>query len=86
MVLRARAERIPADKIVFFICFAISATIGIVGFCMPPEGEIDASVLKFIALMLAFATIAVGAQAIKDGRKATIKHGETEINVNGTGE
>lgn len=49
---------------------------------MPPEGQIDSSVLKYTAELFAFAALGVGAQAIKDGRSAVIKHGETEININ----
>lgn len=48
----------------------------------PPKGVIDKSILEFGALMSFFATIAVVREAIKEGRGATIKHGETEININ----
>lgn len=81
-LLRINPKRAKADKVIFIICLTIALTLGIASFLLPPTGEISASVIGFVAELIAFATIAVGAQAIADGRAATLKHGETEITIN----
>ena len=75
-------NKLRADKIVFFVCLIISIGLFIGGFFVPPMGVIDGSILTAGGELLGFAALAVGAQAIADGRKATIKHGKTELNIN----
>ena len=81
-ILRPNGSRFKADKIVFFVCLIISIGLFIGGFFVPPMGVIDGSLLTAGGLLLGFAVVAVGAQALQDGRNATIKHGETEIQIN----
>lgn len=75
-------KKYKADKIVFFICLTIAAALIIGGFFVPPRGVIDGSVLMAVGELFAFAALAVGAQAIADGRKVTIEKGDININVN----
>lgn len=73
-----------ADKIAFFVCLGVTIGLFIWGFFAPPKGVIDGSVLKAGGIILSFAVVAVGAQALSDGRKAVLKKGDTEITINET--
>lgn len=70
-----------ADKYIFYVCLIMSVVVGIVSFLLPPTGVIDASVLKFIALLLAFAALGVAGQNLANGKDVTFQHGETEITI-----
>lgn len=70
-----------ADKYIFYVCLIMSVVVGIVSFLLPPTGVIDTSVLKFIALLLAFAALGVAGQNLANGKDVTFQHGETEITI-----
>lgn len=70
-----------ADKYIFYVCLAMAVIVGVVSFLLPPTGVIDASVLKFVALLLAFATLGVAGQNLANGKDVTFQHGETEITI-----
>lgn len=78
-------KRYKADKIVFFVCLFTALALIIGGFFVPPMGVIDGSVLMAVGELFAFAALAVGAQAVADGRKAVIKHKDTQIDINEQG-
>ena len=59
----------------------MAVIVGVVSFLLPPTGVIDASVLKFVALLLAFATLGVAGQNLANGKDVTFQHGETEITI-----
>lgn len=42
----------------FWVCLAVSVVLAVAGFCVPPTGIVDGSVLTCIGLLLAFATLA----------------------------
>ena len=44
--------------VVFWLTIVTSISLMVAGFCVPPTGIIDGSVLKAVALLLGFATIA----------------------------
>ena len=54
----------------------------VLGFIVPPTGQIDPSVLTAGAELFAFATLAVVADAIRYGYDATVTHGNTSITIN----
>lgn len=70
-----------ADKYIFYVCLVMSVVVGIISFLLPPTGVIDTSVLKFIALLLAFAALGVAGQNLANGKDVTFQHGETEITI-----
>ena len=68
----------------FFIFFSIAALILIVaGFIVPPTGVVDSSIL--IAVGELNGTLAIGAviKAIDNGRSASIKYNNTELDITG---
>lgn len=74
-------RRFRADIIAFFVCLAASIGLAVGGFFAPPMGIIDGSVITTIGLLLGFATLAVGAQAIKDGRLAQLRKGDLSVTI-----
>lgn len=69
-------------KISFWVCLLVSLTLLILGFIVPPMGKIDGSVLTAVGEIFAFATLAVVADAIKEGFDTKIQHGNTTIEMN----
>lgn len=59
----------------------ISIGLYIGGFFCPPMGVIDGSVLKATGILFGFASLAVVAQAIHNGKIITFSKGDTEIEV-----
>ena len=51
------------------------------GFCVPPTGVIDGSVLKACAILFGFAALIVVYCAIEKGVGASLEHGETKIEI-----
>lgn len=70
-----------ADKWIYLICLGISVGLYIGGFFCPPMGVIDGSVLKASGILFGFASLAVVAQAIHNGKYITFSKGDTEIEV-----
>lgn len=71
-----------ADKYIFYLCLIASIVIGVVSFLLPPTGVIDPSVLKFIALLLAFSALGVAGQNLANGKDVTFTHGDTKVEIN----
>lgn len=64
---------------IFWVCFTICAGLIIAGFCVPPTGVIDGSVLKGVGELFAFPTLYTVSHAIDKGIDAKLKHGNTEV-------
>lgn len=69
------------DKIIFFICLITSIGLSVGGFLTPPRGVIDGSVLTAVGLLLGFAALAVGAQAVANGNTARFTKGDVEVSI-----
>ena len=48
---------------------------------MPPQGEIDGSVLKGVGELFLWPALAFGAKALDDNKKIQMQHGNTTITV-----
>lgn len=53
----------------------------VAGFCVPPTGVIDGSVLKAIGILFLFAALAVGAHAIELGYDLKVSKGDTSVEI-----
>ena len=53
----------------------------VAGFCVPPTGVIDGSVLKACAILFGFAALIVVYCAIEKGVGASLEHGDTKIEI-----
>lgn len=65
----------------FWVCLTITIGLFVAGFCVPPHGEIDGSLLTAGGILFAFATLETVHIAIKKGVDAKVKHGQTELTV-----
>ena len=65
----------------FWVCLSLSIGLIVAGFCVPPHGEIDGSVLTACGILFAFATLETVHIAIRKGVDAKVKHGQTEVTV-----
>ena len=65
----------------FWVCLTITIGLFVAGFCMPPHGEIDGSILTAGGILFAFATLETVHIAIKKGVDAKLRHGQTEVTV-----
>lgn len=70
-----------ADKYVFFICLTVAIGLFVGGFFCPPMGVIDGSVLTASGILLGFATLAVAAQNLANGKDVTFHHDNTEVTI-----
>ena len=79
-----RIKQASAGEIINFTCFAVSMMLGIIAF-LPPKGQIDSSVLLFIAEVGVFATISKVPDFIRavsqNHTNLEIKKGETTIKI-----
>lgn len=65
----------------FWVCLSLSIALIVAGFCVPPHGEIDGSVLTACGILFAFATLETVHVALKKGVDARVRHGQTELTV-----
>lgn len=65
----------------FWVCLTITVGLFVAGFCVPPHGEIDGSILTAGSILFAFATLEAVHVALKKGVDAKVKHGKTELAV-----
>lgn len=72
----------PSTTAAFWICLIASIALFVASFCVPPYGVIDGSVLKAVAFLFGFATLATAREAIREGLGAKVTHGETTIEIN----
>lgn len=65
----------------FWVCLTIAVGLFVAGFCVPPHGEIDGSVLTACGILFAFATLETVHIALRKGVDAKVKHGQTELTI-----
>lgn len=70
-----------ADKYIFLVCLAVAICLFVGGFFCPPMGVIDGSILKASGILLGFASLAVLAQAIHNGKSISFTKGDMEVEV-----
>ena len=69
------------ENVPFWILAGVSIAIGITAFFIPPQGEIDPTVLRFISWMFAFAALWTVFAAMMRGIDARLQHGKTSLTV-----
>lgn len=68
----------------FWVCLSLSIILIVAGFCVPPTGKIDGSVLKAVGELFGFATLEVIHNAIRKGVDAKVSHGNTSVLIGDT--
>lgn len=69
------------NKTAFWLTLSVSIVLMVVSFLLPPMGEINPSVLQASSILLAFGCLGTVVRAVEKGTDVTLKHGETEINI-----
>lgn len=67
----------------FKVLSFISIALMIISFFLPPQGVIDPSVMGATGEIFAFAALGAVLKAMDKGKTVSMKHGETEIVING---
>ena len=70
------------NKIAFWICLAISTTLLVVSFILPPTGKIDPSILRAVGEIFAFSVLYVVIEALNRGTDVTLHKGDVDITLN----
>lgn len=65
----------------FWVCLSLTIGLLVTGFFMPPRAKIDGSVLTGCGILFAFATLEVAHIAMKRGKDARVKHGNTTLTI-----
>ena len=81
-----RIKRATIGEWINFVCFVVSVTLVIVGFIVPPTGEIDNSVLIAVGELGFFSTITKipdFIKTLKGGASIEIEKGDTHIKIEG---
>lgn len=75
------AQKCLACRVAFLIAFGMSIALIIAGFCVPPHGVIDGSVLTAVGELFAFAALAFGGHALTLGYDLKVQKGDTKIDL-----
>ena len=67
--------------VAFWLSLTISIGLLIGGFFMPPQGEIDGSVLEAAGLIFLYPALAFAAKALEENNRVKISHGQTTIQI-----
>ena len=71
---------------VFCVCLVVTLVLMLLGFYLPPMGEISPSVLQAVGWLFGFAALAKFCEtanaAVKAGYDAKVQHGDTKIEIN----
>ena len=72
--------------VVFWVCLIVTLVLMLLGFYLPPMGEISPSVLEAVGWLFGFAALAKFCDtvntAVRAGYDAKVHHGDTEIEIN----
>lgn len=86
MKLSERIKKATIGEWINFVCFVVSVVLAVVGFVLPPTGEIDNSVLICIGELGFFSTLTKipdFIKALKNGASIEIGRGDTHIKIEG---
>lgn len=79
---REATQRVTWQTTALLWIFSLTAIgLFVASFIVPPTGVIDPSVLKAVAWVFAFATLAEAREAIREGLGVKLTHGSTTIEV-----
>lgn len=86
MKLSERIKKATIGEWINFVCFVVSVVLAVVGFVLPPTGEIDNSVLICIGELGFFSTLTKipdFVKALKNGASIEIGKGDAHIKIEG---
>ena len=84
--MKTKLKNISVGDLINFVCFVISIILVIVGFILPPSGEIDNSVLIAVGELGFFSTLSRIPElirALKNGDTVDVSFGDKNIHIEG---
>ena len=87
--MKTNIKNISIGDLINFVCFVISIILVIVGFVLPPTGEIDNSVLIAVGELGFFSTLSRIPElirALKNGASVDVSFGDKNIHIEGAEE
>lgn len=81
MKVREFFEAHTIGGVSFVIMATLSVAFLVLSFMLPPTGTIDPSVLTAVGELFAFAALGTLITAIGRGKKATVRHNDTELTI-----
>lgn len=84
--MKRKIKNITIGDLINFVCFVISIVLAVVGFILPPTGEIDNSVLICIGELGFFSTVTRIPDLIyslKNGASLDLSFGDKQIHIEG---
>lgn len=84
--MKTNIKKISIGDLINFVCFVISIILVIVGFVLPPTGEIDNSVLIAVGELGFFSTLSRIPElirALKNGASVDVSFGDKQIHIEG---
>lgn len=87
--MKTKLKNISIGDLINFVCFVISIILVVVGFVLPPTGEIDNSVLIAVGELGFFSTLSRIPElirALKNGASVDVTFGDKNIHIEGANE
>lgn len=87
--MKTKLKNISIGDLINFVCFVISIILVVIGFVLPPTGEIDNSVLIAVGELGFFATLSRIPELIrslKNGASVDVTFGDKNIHIEGADE
>ena len=79
---RAMTKRVSlSTTIALWVCLATTIGLFITSALYPPKGEIHPSMFKAAGFLIAFGTLAVLREAIREGLGVKLTHGDTTVEI-----
>lgn len=69
------------SKGAFWTTLLISIILIVVSFILPPQGQIDPTVMGAVGELFAFGTLATVIEGLHRGADVTVEKGQTKINI-----
>lgn len=70
----------------YYISFWISLTVAlaliVIGFFIPPKGQVDGSVITSVGVLFLWPALAFGNKALEEGKTAKITKGDMVVTIN----
>lgn len=67
--------------VAFYITLGVAIGLLITSFLLPPQGEINPSVLRGVAELCFWPALSFIAKALQEGKTARLQHGNTTVTV-----
>lgn len=82
--MKEETKEFLKHQIPVWICASVALILSVVGFIIPPMGVIDGSVLQAAGEIIGIIALLEIPHCLSIGKDISIKHNNTELNINGS--